>query len=109
VGHLADALQLARTADLDGALVDLELRSEMAFAAVILLRKRKIPVVLYTGYSHTALPEELSLVPLFQKPFLLERAVEELVLLMKTEDPCEPGTTTHDIRSRNSTGRCAVM
>jgi DNA-binding response OmpR family regulator len=84
VGNLADALELAQTEQLDGALVDLNLCGEMAFPVIELLRRQMIPVVFYTGYPQIVLPQELSSVPLFQKPSQLAQAVDKLTLLMKS-------------------------
>jgi ActR/RegA family two-component response regulator len=51
VGNLADALELAQTEQLDGALVDLNLCGEMAFPVIELLRRQNDPGRVLHGLS----------------------------------------------------------
>ena len=56
VATIADALTLIAAEPLDAAVLDVNLRGEMAYPVVDALLVRGIPVVLSTGYSAHALP-----------------------------------------------------
>lgn len=69
VATLAEALSLMKTAEqIDGALLDINLQGEMAYALADALRARGVPVVFVTGYSRSAVPERYADIPLLEKP-----------------------------------------
>lgn len=69
VATLAEALGLMETAEqIDGALLDINLQGEMAYALADALRARGVPVVFVTGYSRSAVPERYADIPLLEKP-----------------------------------------
>lgn len=68
--RIEEALGAAEAAVLDGAVVDLNLRGELSFPVIDLLRRRGIPVIVCSGYAE--LPEvksKLSGLPLIAKPW----------------------------------------
>lgn len=72
VGELAKALQLAReTAELDAAIMDVNLRGEAAFPLADYLIEAGVPIILTTGYDCSSLPEKYRNVETWQKPLSL--------------------------------------
>lgn len=75
--RIDEALQLAREATIDAAVLDLHLNGVEAYPVADVLRARGIPFIFATGYG-TGLAEGFSDVPTVQKPYDredLERAV----------------------------------
>lgn len=71
---LTKALDLIeRTGHLDGAVLDIDLQGEAAYAVVDALRARAVPIVFVTGYDRSAIPERYDDVPLCEKPVDLEQ------------------------------------
>lgn len=68
VPAIDEALHLIGAEPLDGAVLDMNLRGEMAFAVADLLSERGVPFVLSTGYSPDALPRRYGNVPRCGKP-----------------------------------------
>jgi CheY-like chemotaxis protein len=68
-GRLDDALRLAREAELDGALVDLNLAGEAAYPVIDALIARAVPYVLVTGYDMPSVAERYQGAPHIGKPF----------------------------------------
>ena len=62
-------LQLAATAGLAGAILDINVGGEMVFPIARLLKERGIPFVFSSGYGVGKLPPEFRGVPLLSKPF----------------------------------------
>src|SRR5665213_3014112 len=65
---VAEAMELAKRADIDLALLDVNLNGERIDPVLVLLRERGIPVVLATGYGAMAqgVPADI---PLIEKPY----------------------------------------
>lgn len=82
VGPVADldgALALIRGgSSLDGAILDVNLRGEMAFAAADLLIERAVPFVFTTGYENTAVPVRFDGIARCQKPIDLRRVARAI-------------------------------
>ena len=69
VGNLDDVFQiLDESRDLDGAVLDVNLRSEMIFPIARLLRSRRVPFVFTTGYDKASIAPEFHDVMLWEKP-----------------------------------------
>ena len=72
VGPVADTsrgIELARTAEIDGAVLDIQLADGHCFAAATILRLRSIPFVFLSGYQHAELiPDVFRSVKRLQKP-----------------------------------------
>jgi CheY-like chemotaxis protein len=77
--RLPEARQLMLHEPCDVVLVDLNLGGEYAFPLVDILRERRIPFVITSGYDAGQLSSDLAAVPQLQKPFDL--ATLEAVLL----------------------------
>ena len=69
VGRLERALELARVAALDGALLDVNVKGGFVYPVAAELRARAVPVVLSTGYAPEALPAAFRDLPVLRKPF----------------------------------------
>jgi CheY-like chemotaxis protein len=69
VGTLEDAQRLVDEERIDCAILDLNLRGEMAFPVADRLGEAGIPFVFATGYSRAAVPERFRDVPHVEKPF----------------------------------------
>ena len=68
-GTLADAERLVAEGRIDCAILDINLRGEMAFPVADRLGDAGIPFLIATGYSRDHLPERFSAVPHLHKPF----------------------------------------
>ncbi len=69
VGTLEDAIRALETENLDKAVLDMNLRGEMAFEIADRLEAARVPFVIATGYSADSLPERLRDKPRLEKPF----------------------------------------
>ena len=69
VGRLERALELARSAALDGALLDVNVKGGLVYPVAEELLARKVPVVLSTGYAPNTLLPEFRDLPCLRKPF----------------------------------------
>lgn len=73
-GTLEGALALINSGDrIDGAILDVNLRGEMAFAAADALMQRGIPFVFTTGYDLSALPPRFADVGRCEKPISIRK------------------------------------
>jgi len=69
VPRVAGALSMIREAELDGALLDVNLAGELCFPVAAALRERGLPFVFLTGYDDSSIiPEEFQAVPRLSKP-----------------------------------------
>jgi two-component system, chemotaxis family, sensor kinase Cph1 len=70
VARLDQALSLALSEDLDGALLDVELQGEMVFAVAEELQRRRIPMIFASGYgTDDIFPAAFVHRPRLPKPF----------------------------------------
>ena len=67
--NLEYALELARTADIDGAVLDLNLGSVSSLPIAAVLRGRGIPFVFATGYGSGGDTNGFQDAPIVRKPF----------------------------------------
>jgi CheY-like chemotaxis protein len=77
--HLNRALALAKSENLDGALLDVNLNGERCFPIAEVLTARSIPFAFLTGYGDGAIAPEFRHVPRLNKPYSftdLERLLE---------------------------------
>ena len=71
VATVSDALRLIEQEELDGALLDVDLRGEFAFGVAEALEARGAPVVFATGYDDAGpiFPEGFASYPRLRKPY----------------------------------------
>ncbi len=81
-GRVEDALEALETAELDGAVVDLNLHGKLSFPVIERLRCRDVPVIVCSGYAELPeLKQKLAGLPLLPKPWSprrLERLLAEV-------------------------------
>lgn len=69
VPSVKEALSLMiATPAIDGAVIDINLGGEMAFPLAEVLRKRNVPFVFVSGYSHSIVPNEFLDIKFYSKP-----------------------------------------
>lgn len=75
IGGVRPALQLLeeRAAELDGAVLDVNLNGETVYPVADALRARDLPFVFVTGYDPTGIEGRYAAVPVLQKPFRPEQ------------------------------------
>lgn len=69
VGALADAEAALEAGAFDCAILDMNLRGEMAFPIADRLESAGIPFVIATGYNSASLPDRFHSCPRVEKPF----------------------------------------
>jgi hypothetical protein len=67
---------------IDAAVVDVNLRSELAFPLARILRARKVPFVFTTGYDCSSIEQEFQDIQLWEKPLDLAAMARDLVDLI---------------------------
>jgi CheY-like chemotaxis protein len=75
---VADALHLVMLGHLDGAVLDVNLGSEMVYAVADLLSLTRVPYVFVTGYGSGGLDAGHQGHPTIQKPFHMDRFCDDL-------------------------------
>ncbi len=79
--RLSEALDLAENAELDAAVLDLNLNGEMSHRVADRLTERGVPLIFATGYGHVVSPAHAH-IPVMPKPYRMEelrRAIEGLL------------------------------
>lgn len=69
VADISDALSQIELRRVDAAILDINLRGELAFAVADELAARSIPFVFATGYDSQVTPERHKAVPRWEKPY----------------------------------------
>ena len=67
--RLAKCLELAESASIDLAILDINLAGEVSFPVALVLRRRGIPFVFSSGYDDQDLPEAWRNEKVLQKPY----------------------------------------
>ena len=70
--HLAEALELAKSLDIDFALLDINLDGHQSFPVADVLRERGVPFLIATGYGAKIQKPPYSGTPTLPKPFQLD-------------------------------------
>lgn len=83
VAQLQKATQVASTAIVDFAILDVNIGGKPIFPVAQILQKREIPIVFSTGYGAEGLPTEFSENPLITKPFTIEALHSAIVAAVK--------------------------
>ena len=82
VGDLDGALALARSADIDAAVLDVNLAGKPSYAVADVLAGRGIPFLFATGYGDQSLAAGHETAPVISKPFQLDAMVTALERLI---------------------------
>ncbi|HEX2554744.1 MAG TPA: response regulator [Microvirga sp.] len=85
---LEEALHLARSADIEAALLDINIGGQFTYPVADILAERGIPVIFATGYGSSALPDRFRGTPTLHKPFDL-RGFAAVVEAALAGSPCE--------------------
>ncbi|KAA0072088.1 response regulator [Rhodanobacter sp. T12-5] len=67
--RLAKCMELAESAPIDLAILDINLAGEASFPAALILRRRGIPFVFSSGYDEQDVPEAWRNENILQKPY----------------------------------------
>jgi len=70
--HIEEAVQLARTLEIDLAILDVNLGGKQSFPVADVLKNRGVPFMFATGYGAQILKPPYSGTPTLQKPFQLD-------------------------------------
>ncbi|MGY8709671.1 response regulator [Bradyrhizobium sp. 18BD] len=83
VGELEDALRILNDGSIvDGAVLDVNIRSEMVFPVAQELRARRVPFVFTTGYDKVSIAPGFHDVPLWEKPIDIAAMIRGLAGLI---------------------------
>lgn len=83
VGHIEDAMAMLRGPGvLDGAVLDVNIRTELIFPIARELRARDVPFVFTTGYDKISIKPEFHDVPLWEKPIDIVAMAQSLAGLV---------------------------
>ena len=84
------ALTMAREADIDAALLDVNLNGKTSFAVADILTERRIPFVFATGYGADGVADRFRGVPTLTKPFRMDELEGALSRATLADHNCEP-------------------
>lgn len=76
------AIEFAKRETLDLAILDVNVKGKTSFAVAHILEKRKIPIILATGYSTNVITENYPRAVYLQKPYIksdLARALDRAI------------------------------
>jgi CheY-like chemotaxis protein len=79
IASLAAARDVATGAEIDLAMLDVNVAGELIFPIAHLLRERRIPFLFSTGYGMAGLPAEFLDCPVLAKPFSQSELQEKVV------------------------------
>lgn len=78
-GTVEDAVAaIAAEPDMDGAILDANLRGEMVFPAADLLLERGVPFVFTTGYDASVFPSRFEHIVRCEKPISMKRVTQAI-------------------------------
>lgn len=84
VAHLEHACRIASTAEIDLAVLDINLNGQPAFPVALILQAREIPFVFSTGYGVSGVPDEFRSHPILAKPFTIDEVQRKLVTALRS-------------------------
>lgn len=79
IASLAKACDAAATADMDVAMLDMNIAGQKVFPVAEILRERRIPFLFSSGYGEAGLPAEYSASQVVPKPFSQDSLKDKLV------------------------------
>lgn len=77
------AQQLIRRNNIDAAVLDIRLHGTTVFELAAQFQDRGVPIIFVTAYDRSELPARFRQAPLFQKPVLAARLMNELSNLLR--------------------------
>lgn len=86
VGTIAQADEILSSGKVDAAILDLNLRGNMAYSLAERLAAARLPLVIVSGYSGDALPESLRTLPRLEKPVSCEAIIAKLSEQLEAAD-----------------------
>ena len=87
VANMTDAINLARSAELDTAILDINVGGSVIFPVADILIERGIPFIFATGYGSVGLPPCFQNSPTLAKPFSYQSLAEALRVVLE-DRPC---------------------
>jgi DNA-binding response OmpR family regulator len=85
---LENALELARDADIDAAVLDINVGGVFTYPVADVVQARGLPVIFSTGYQATVLPERFRGAQVLHKPFDA-KSLHDVLEVALAESPCE--------------------
>lgn len=83
IASVSEAAAFAAQAEIDFAMLDVNVAGERVFPVAEILRERHVPFLFSTGYGTAGLPEDFSASPVLAKPFSREGLREQVALALK--------------------------
>ena len=80
--NVRQALDAAQSAEIDVAVLDVNLNGESSFPVATVLKARGVPFVFSSGYGATGLPPEWQDRPTLPKPFTSDEVADALASLL---------------------------
>ena len=87
VANMKDAVNHARSAELDAAILDINVGGSVIFPVADILTERGIPLIFATGYGSQGVPARFHNRPTLPKPFSYQSLAEALQAVLKGK-PC---------------------
>ena len=87
VGNLVDAMRQVMAGGFEVAVVDLNLRGQMAYSIARELRQQDVPFVFATGYDRSDIPAEFANVKIWERPFEERQLVADLARFCSRAHP----------------------
>ncbi len=79
--NVRQAMELAQTAEIDVAILDVNLSGEPSFPVATVLQARGVPLAFSSGYGSQGLPAEWQSTPTLPKPFTSDEVADTLAHL----------------------------
>lgn len=79
VSTTAEAEELLRNSKIDAAILDMNLRGELAIHLAVKVQAMMLPCLIVSGYSKVELPEAVASLPRLEKPIDCKKVVDALV------------------------------
>ncbi len=86
--QMDNALALARGAEMEAAVLDINIGGQHTYPVADILQGRGIPIIFATGYGSTSLPDRFRGTAMLHKPFDRTQ-FEEVMQAALAQSPCE--------------------
>ncbi len=87
VANMQEAIRLAQSAELDAAILDINVGGTVIFPVADILTERGIPLIFATGYGSKGLPARFQDNPTLPKPFSYQ-SLSEVLRKVLANRPC---------------------